>query len=175
MSKSNDKGGGEKRPKRGSVEWVEMEKALKYEAMGLAMKMQVLRERVEVIVAQIESLIAMGDDVVDGMSWEEKESWYRQAEGLDDALERSDRELRRLDVEYGKLRVRVNEFYGRDVLKESDPIPPMNTYDSMDNGRDDGILGMSGSMGEGGDKFKKDTEEEDEKWKEGDGDWWKKG
>lgn len=171
---------------RGSIGWLLEEARLKREAFAIKERMDKLMKRADVVLAQVEALMLMGEKGFGKLSWEERESWYKQADGLNEVLRENDEELRRLDGEYNGIRVRVNELYGEEVLKKSDPLPPIDTYDSIDSNREGSDVSGSLDMGNGGIEGgngmgnNNDGEGEDRDEKEGEGwergsDWWKCG
>lgn len=106
------------------------------------------------------------------MGYERVDSWYREVEEVEKLLKNIDKEIWDMELEYKKLRNRVNKFYGIDVILDYDKI-----MDILFN--EDNTLDYS-TPGEGGieESNKRGKEDEigfdlDEGFKEGDADWWK--
>lgn len=100
-----------------SKKWLEQEAALKAEAMVLLAKSEILKETAEVNYKKME---AVNEKELDKLPWDEKEKAIEHFTKLLAKVEKSARELAALDKEYAELRIRVNEFYGTEVMKEFD-------------------------------------------------------
>ena len=106
-----------------SKKWLEQEATLKAEGMVLLAKTEILKEAAVVNYKKMEAVNEKG---FDELPWDEKEKAIANFEHLLMKIEKSAQELAALDKEYAMLRVRVNKFYGRDVMKEVCSAIPEN-------------------------------------------------
>ena len=107
-----------------------MSNELLREALDLVNKMETLRGTVEWLLDLVEKYDEeYSDDMIERLSWEEKEEGYKKIEELMGRVESLLRELEALDVEYDELREKVKNYYGTDRLppikgvKESPILP----------------------------------------------------
>ena len=104
-----------------SKKWLEQEATLKAEGMVLLAKTEILKEAAE---ANYQKMEAVNEKGFDELPWDEKEKAIEYFTKLLAKIERSAKELAALDKEYAALRVKVNKFYGKEVMKEfSSAIP----------------------------------------------------
>jgi len=106
-----------------SKKWLEQEATLKAEGMVLLAKTEILKEAAE---ANYQKMEAVNEKGFDELPWDEKEKAIEYFTKLLEKIERSARELAALDEQYAELRVRVNKFYGKNVMKEFNSVIPDN-------------------------------------------------
>lgn len=95
------------------------EAELKIRAFKSAAKSQVLRYEVDRHYQSILKFIQKyPEEKVEKMDWETKEKVSAEADVLFEKMRIAEADLRELDAEYKELRTDVNEFYGKEVLKE---------------------------------------------------------
>ena len=63
------------------------------------------------------------DEVMDSLPWDKKEKAIQEMESLEKELSRCDKLLEDVEKEYDKVRLKVNEFYGHEVMQSYDPLP----------------------------------------------------
>jgi hypothetical protein len=161
---------------------------LRAEGKGLLLKSYELMEVALGLALRSEDLINNRDNMA-GMGYDVLEGWYKAVEDVNKRLEGVMKLTKDMEEEYKELRVRVNKFYGIEVMKDYDrdykdiqdklgkyfsmtDLPGDNSSSSSDKDKDDykdgggiGIdeKGFGFNIGDDGDGFK-----------EGDPDWWKK-
>lgn len=147
---------------------------LKIEGMGLLLRSRGLMDISLLLVKEAEGLAQERDKIGVG-DYEKMEAWYRAVDIVDKKLGEVNRILREMEVKYKELRVRVNKFYGMDVMKEYDDLfegIPEKDYDDDD---DKGYEDKGGGIGIDEKGFGFDIGGDDGGgFKEGDVDWWKK-
>ena len=104
-----------------SKKWLEQEATLKAEAMVLLARTEILKEAAEVNYQKME---AVNEKEFDELPWDEKEKAVEHFTNLLEKIERSAKELAALDEQYSELRVSVNKFYGKEVMKEFNSAIP---------------------------------------------------
>lgn len=93
------------------------------EATALLEKSQLLKETAIWLNDKVmEECAKTPIDEIENMSWEEKETAYNKLTELNGRLVQSLKDLARVDKEFRALRLRVNETYGREVIKDTPPI-----------------------------------------------------
>lgn len=102
------------------------------EAVELLEQSRILGEAVEWESKQIEQYIrTYSEERINGMGWEEKEEAYRRGDELFGRLGVSVRSLHKLNERYEVIRKRVNEFYGREVMKGINGIETLEDRDDI--------------------------------------------
>jgi hypothetical protein len=98
-----------------SKAWLKEEAKLKAEAMILLKNSEILKMIAEDNYRKME---AIDETKFDSMPWDEKERAVAYCNSLLHKINQSAKDLAALDKIYAELRVRVNRFYGKDVMKE---------------------------------------------------------
>jgi hypothetical protein len=113
-------------------EWLAKEKELKSEALLLLALSEVLKDKADDDYKRVMRLTEdTEDEKFQSLPWDEKEKIYATAEILDKRLQNSQEALKLLDKDYEVLRKKVNEFYGKELMK-SCPMPSMEEKDEKD-------------------------------------------
>ena len=115
-----------------SVEWLEQDKVLRTEALGMLLRSHILKENAERICDKIDRQMAMNPDTLD---WQEKEKWYAEGEQLNKDIHINDEALLKLDKVYEDLRRRTTMLYGKDVMGPGLDLPPLE--DLQDGEKED--------------------------------------
>lgn len=126
-----------------------------------------------------EVLAKQKDYIEESGNFEEMENWYKVVEEVNRGLKEVNRMMKEMESRYKELRVRVNKFYGIEVMLDYDDI--MNKMDNIfgnlssestpgedtdkDNGGGIGIDDKDFGFNIGGD--------DGDGFKEGNPDWWK--
>ena len=103
-----------KKNRRGSKKWLLEEKRLKMEANELLYASMILQFEAERIYNKI---LEITGEVSGGVGFERSEEIYKEMPLIEKRLGGLDKSLKKLDEEYAKLQTRINEFYGREVLR----------------------------------------------------------
>lgn len=169
----------------GDIKRREERDGLRVEGVRLLNESRCLMTAALLLAMRGEVLARQKDYIEERGNFEERENWYRVVEEVNRELEEVNRMVKEMEGYYRDLRVRVNKFYGIEVMLDYDDV--MNRMDNIF-----GDLSSEGTPGED-----KDTDKDkgngggigiDEKgfgfdiggddgggFKEGDPDWWKKG
>jgi len=121
--------------KKNSKEWLEREQVLKREALELSLRSEMLKDLSDKVWRQIKAFHdEYPDEVLDTLPWDEKELVISKTEELEKKLEAAATWLRRIEKEYDAVRVKVNKFYGEEVMQKQTPLPdyPSIEPDSAD-------------------------------------------
>lgn len=108
---------------RKSKKWLEQEATLKAAGLVLLARSEILKEAAE---ANCKKLEAVNEKGFDELPWDEKEIAIEHFTNLLQKVEKSARALAALDKEYDELRVKVNAFYGKNVMKKINSVIPDN-------------------------------------------------
>ena len=119
--------------KKNSPEWLAEEQRLKNVALELLLRSQILKEVAEKIYQEIKAFRDLyPDEVIEKLTWEEKEKVIEQTSKLDKNLGVATEWVRKIDAEYCVIREKVNAFYGSNVMKESTPLPEFGADEEKD-------------------------------------------
>jgi hypothetical protein len=117
-----------------SKAWLKEEAKLKAEAMILLKSSEILKLIAEENYRKME---AIDETKFDDMPWDEKERAITYFNSLLDKINQSAKDLASLDKIYAELRVRVNRFYGKDVMKEfKSDVPDLTDEENDDDPAD---------------------------------------
>jgi hypothetical protein len=69
------------------------------------------------------------EEKLEKMAWEEKEKMYSEADALFQRIAECEEILKRMDIEYDALRKEVNEYYGKEVMKD---VPRVDVFEAAE-------------------------------------------
>jgi len=122
--------------KKPTKEWLAEEQAIKSEALLLLTLSEVLKSEATANFDKVlQFILQYPASKLESMSWDKQEKMYARAKELEKKLNTSHECLKKLDEDYDALRVKVNKFYGEELMKKSAPLP---LFDGLDADEKDG-------------------------------------
>lgn len=117
--------------KKPTKEWLAEEQSLKSEALLLMALSEVLKNEANANFEKVlQFTMQYPESKLESLPWDKREKMYARAEELEKKLKASHECLKKLDKDYEVLRVKVNKFYGKELLKKSAPLPLLEESDS---------------------------------------------
>jgi hypothetical protein len=165
---------------------------LRSEGVELLLASEILMGSVLLLVNDLDILIMMEKTgAVEKMDFEERERWYNSVEVTNNNLEKVRGVVREMEEKYNNLRVRVNKFYGYEVMIDNNEMVNYKNFidgtpgedgesDGKNKGKgkdkpkgkgDDDDGEIAGGKGDSGFNF--NIGDDGEGFKEGNADWWK--
>lgn len=143
---------------------------IRNEGISLLIRSQGILAMAVVLFEEATRLIGKKDS--NQMEYDELERWYKDMENVNNKLESVNKMGKEIEKKCKELRIRVNKFYGVEVMKETDYSDYSNSIDNIwKHFSNTDINNISDGLPEG------NEENDDNKWgggfKEGDADWWK--
>ena len=125
--------------KKNSNEWKKQERLFKHEGLVLLIRSELLKDKtIKICLAMEKFGEEYSDEAMEKLSWEEKEEAYKKCEELGNMLKENEAMLMEIEEVYNNLMGRVNEFYGREVMKKFDESPTFLLGDDSHNDNDGG-------------------------------------